>query len=246
MSHHSSLTISPVPAFTPYLVVSLVYLGGILSGLTGLSDATKPLLIPALILAFGLTLMTRRNQGPANQGAANQGPATPAPLAAALTLGGLVLSWAGDVALGPSFELGLGFFLLAHLCYIAAFWTAFRARPSRWGLLALPWFAGLLWLLAPSLGAMLPIVGVYGAVLGFMAVSATKGNLFTILGGVFFVVSDSMLAFRLFTPLFQSPPEDAIIMLAYLLAQAFIVIGVLQGTTVKAPVREPAEVRVGA
>jgi len=217
MSHHSTLQIRPVPAFTPYLVVSIVYLGGILSGVTALSDATKPLLVPALILGFGLTLMTRRNQGAPN----------PTPLAVALTLGGLVLSWAGDVALGSSFELGLGFFLLAHLCYIVLFWTTFRRRPSWWGLLALPWFAGLLWLLAPSLGAMLPIVGAYGAVLGFMAVSATRGNLFTVLGGVCFVVSDSMLAFRLFTPLFQSPPEDAFIMLMYLLAQGFIVVGIL-------------------
>lgn len=218
---HRQFSFRPVPAFTPYLVVSAVYLVGILSGFTSLTEATKPLLIPALILAFGLLLMSRRSQGLAN----------PSPRAAAFTLAGLVLSWAGDVALGPSFELGLGFFLLAHLCYIGAFWTAFRRRPSWWGLLALPWFAGLLWLLAPSLGAMLPIVGVYGAVLGFMAVSATKGNLFTILGGLFFVVSDSMLAFRIFTPLFQSPPEDAVIMTAYLLAQAFIVVGVLRSTS---------------
>jgi uncharacterized membrane protein YhhN len=231
MSHHSTLTIRPVPAFTPYIVVSVVYLVGILTGFTALSDATKPLLVPALVLAFGLTLMTRRNQAMPN----------PTPLAAALTLGGLVLSWAGDVTLGSSFELGLGFFLLAHLCYISVFWTAFRKRPSWWGLLALPWFAGLLWLLAPSLGAMLPIVGVYGAVLGVMAVSATRGNLFTILGGIFFVVSDSMLAFRIFTPLFQSPPEDAVIMTAYLLAQAFIVVGILRST---AP--EPSVVNGGA
>src|SRR5689334_14675680 len=115
MSHQSTFSIRPVPAFTPYVVVSVVYLGSILSGVTALADATKPLLIPALILAFGLTLMTRRNQGASN----------PAPRVVALTLGGLVLSWAGDVALGPSFELGLGFFLLAHLCYIAAFWTSF-------------------------------------------------------------------------------------------------------------------------
>jgi uncharacterized membrane protein YhhN len=221
MSHHSTLTIRPFPAFAPYFVISLAYLSGILAGLPALTEAIKPLLIPALILAFGLTLMSRRSVGSPN----------PTPLAAALTLGGLVLSWAGDVALGPSFELGLGFFLLAHLCYIAAFWTSFRMKPSWWSLLALPWFAGLLWLLAPSLGALLPVVGVYGAVLGFMAASATRGNLFTILGGIFFVVSDSMLAFRIFTPLFQSPPEDAFIMLTYLLAQAFIVVGILRSTS---------------
>jgi len=213
-------TFRPVPAFIPYLAVSVVYLIGILTGITAVSDSTKPLLMPALILAFGLTLHDWRGRGLPN----------PTPLAAALTLGGLVLSWAGDVALGPSFEFGLGFFLVAHLCYIAAFWISFAKGPSWWRLLALPWFAGLLWLLAPSLGAMLPLVAIYGAVLGFMAVSATRGNVFTALGGVLFVVSDSMLAFRLFTPAFQSPPEDAVIMLAYLLAQAFIVIGMLRST----------------
>jgi uncharacterized membrane protein YhhN len=151
------------------------------------------------------------------------------------------------VALASSFELGLACFLVAHLFYIALFWTCFHRRPSWWGLLALPWFAALLWLLAPSLGELLPIVALYGAVLGAMAVSATRGNLYTVLGGVFFVVSDSMLAFRLFTPLFQSPPEDAVIMTAYLLAQAFIVLGVLHaGAEATRRIPKPADARAGA
>jgi uncharacterized membrane protein YhhN len=214
----------PLPAFTPYLAVSVVYLVGILTETTTLSDVTKPLLIPALAVGLTLWLLGRRGTG----------AAVPGRTTTVLLFGGLTFSWLGDILLGPSFEAGLGCFLVAHLFYIALFWTEFRRRLSWWGLLAVPWFVALLWLLAPSLDALLPVVAVYGAVLGFMAVSATRGNLFAILGGLFFVVSDSMLAFRLFTPLFQSPPEDAVIMVAYLLAQFFIVIGVVRAAPVAA------------
>jgi uncharacterized membrane protein YhhN len=219
-------TFRPLPAFTPYAAVSLAYLVAILVGATWLADALKPLLMPTLILALGLTLMGRRGRELPN----------PRPRTVILVLAGLALSWAGDVALGPSFVVGLGFFLAAHLCYIAAFWLGFSRRMSWWGLVAIPWFAGLLWALAPALGELLPAVAVYGAVLGFMAVSATRGNLYTILGGLLFVASDSMLAFRMFTPVFQSPPEDAIIMLCYLLAQLFIVVGVLASAPRPRPV----------
>ncbi len=75
-----------------------------------------------------------------------------------------------------------------------------------------------------------------------MAVSATRGNLFTIVGGVFFVACDSLLAFRLFTPLFQTPPEDAFIMVAYLLAQVFIV-EASYDRSVPAPAARPAVAR---
>jgi uncharacterized membrane protein YhhN len=226
-----------VLAFVPYLAVSGVYLVAILTGATPVADVTKALLMPALILAFAVSVRSRGTHG----------LSTPRPLAVILTLAGLTLSWAGDVALASSFELGLACFLVAHLFYIALFWTCFHRRPSWWGLLALPWFAALLWLLAPSLGELLPIVALYGAVLGAMAVSATRGNLYTVLGGVFFVVSDSMLAFRLFTPLFQSPPEDAVIMTAYLLAQAFIVLGVLHaGAEATHGIPKPADARAGA
>jgi uncharacterized membrane protein YhhN len=207
----------PVPAFTPYFVVSVVYLVGILTETTALGDVTKPLLIPALAIGLVLWLLGRRGTG----------APVPGRVTTVLLFGGLTFSWLGDMLLGPSFEAGLGCFLVAHLFYIALFWTAFRRRVSWWGLLAVPWFAALLWLLAPSLGALLPVVAVYGAVLGVMAVSATRGNVLTTLGGLFFVVSDSLLAFRLFTPLFQTPPEDAAIMIAYLLAQLFIVLGVV-------------------
>ena len=219
------LLFRPLVAFAPYAVVSIAYLVGILTGAVGFTDAVKATLMPALLLGFLLVLAGRRRAGEPGPGIR----------ATALTTGGLVLSWLGDVLLGPSFVLGLAFFLAAHVCYIVLFWTTFGRRPSWWGLLALPWFAALLWLLAPSLGELLPVVAVYGAVLGFMAVSATRGNLLTTLGGLFFVASDSLLAFRLFTPLFQTPPEDAVIMVFYLLAQLCIVLGVLQRARLGSP-----------
>ena len=50
-----------------------------------------------------------------------------------------------------------------------------------------------------------------------------------------FVASDSLLAFRLFTPLFQTPPEDTLIMGLYLAAQLCIALGVLRTAVPRAP-----------
>jgi uncharacterized membrane protein YhhN len=83
----------------------------------------------------------------------------------------------------------------------------------------------------PVLGDMTALVAVYGAVLGLMAASSTRGNAFTMLGGTLFVASDSLLAFRIFTPLFQTPPEDVLIMGLYLGAQFFITLGILRTAT---------------
>ncbi len=47
-------------------------------------------------------------------------------------------------------------------------------------------------------------------------------------GGIFFVMSDSLLAFRQFTPWFQSRPWGAVVMASYLAAQALLVDGVLR------------------
>jgi uncharacterized membrane protein YhhN len=68
-----------------------------------------------------------------------------------------------------------------------------------------------------------------------MASSATRGNVFTTIGGAQFVASDSLLAFRIFTPLFQTPPEDTLIMGLYLAAQLLIVIGVLRTAVPRIP-----------
>ena len=207
-------------AFAPFLAVSGFHLAVKLAGLVELDRATKGLAVPALLLGV-LAVLTI--------GRLALRPAVLASLVAALTL-----SWLGDMTLA-FFELGLVFFLCAHLLYVVMFHVAFRRRPSLWSVGLIPWFAGLLLALWPYLGDELLIVALYGAALAVMAASATRGNALTTIGGALFVASDSLLAFRLFTPLFQSRPEDTLIMGAYLAAQFCIVVGVLRTAVPRAP-----------
>ncbi len=201
-------------ALVPFFAVSAFHLVVKAAGLVDLDRASKGFTVPALLVGAALVLLIGRLR---------------MTLPVTCLLGAaLVLSWLGDVTLGASFELGLGSFLLAHVAYIVLFHLAFRRRTSWWAVGLVPWFAGLLLALWPFLGPLLPLVALYGAVLGYMAASATRGNAFTMIGGTLFVASDSILAFRLFTPLFQTPLEDVLIMGLYLAAQLCIVVGVLR------------------
>src|SRR5690606_6210179 len=154
----------------------------------------------------------------------------------ALLLAALTLSWLGDVLL-EFFLVGLSFFLVAHLAYIVLFHLAFRRRASWWALGLIPWFGGLLLALAPYLDETWPAVAAYGAVLAYMAAAASRGNALTMIGGALFVASDSFLAFRMFTPLFPTPSEDAFIMALYLAAQLVLALGVLRTAIPRPAVR---------
>jgi uncharacterized membrane protein YhhN len=213
-----------VLAFTPYVALSLLHLGAKLAGLVELDRATKGLLLPALGLGVVAVLLLGRLR-------------MSIPVTAAL-LAGIALSWLGDITL-TDFTTGLTFFLAAHVAYIVVFHLAFRRRASWWSVGVIPWYAALLLSLWPYLGDSRVSVALYGAALGYMAVAATRGNAFTTLGGALFVASDSLLAFRMFTPLFQTPPEDALIMALYLAAQLCIAVGVLR-TAVRRPAAVPA------
>ena len=202
-----------VAAFIPFAAVSVIHLTAKLSGDVPLDRATKGLTVPALILAVLIVLLANHIR-------------LPRPVLAAL-VAGLTLSWIGDITLAD-FTTGLSFFLLAHVAYIVLFHLAFARRISWWSLGLLPWYAGLLLALWPFLGDLAGVVALYGLILGLMAAAATRGNALTMLGGTLFVASDSLLAFRMFTPLFQTPAEDVVIMGLYLAAQLFITVGVLR------------------
>ena len=218
-----------VAAFVPFGAVSAVQLVTKFTNDSGLDHVTKALEMPTLALGAAVALL----------GAARR----PRPLVTVLLFGGLALSWLGDIYL-DHLTLGLGLFFAAHVAHISMFEVAFRPRrPSPFGLLAIPWFAALLILLAPHLGGMLPLVALYGAALGFMAVASTRGTGLTSVGGILFLTSDSFLAFRLFTPLFQDDVSEFLIMLAYLAAQACIVTGMLRPAR---PRGRPAEIVAGA
>ena len=202
--------------FVPYLAISAVQLVTKFSNDTSLDRVTKALEMPTLAFGAGVALLLAHRR--------------PRRLISVLLFAGLALSWLGDISL-DHLTIGLGLFFAAHAAYITMFELAFRGRRrSRWGLLALPWFICLLVLLAPHLAGMLPLVALYGAILGAMAVSASRGNSVTTVGGLLFVASDSFLAFRLFTPLFHDDLSEFLIMLAYLAAQGFIAVGILRTT----------------
>jgi uncharacterized membrane protein YhhN len=206
--------------FAPFLAVSIFHLAVKLAGLVELDRATKGLTMPALLLGVVIVLTVGRLR-----------LRTPV---LALLISALVLSWLGDVML-PFFLVGLTCFLAAHVAYVVMFQVGFRRRPSWWAIGLVPWFAGLLLALWPYLHETWPAVALYGLALAGMAAWSTRGNAFTTIGGALFVASDSLLAFRIFTPLFQTPPEDTLIMGLYLAAQLVIVLGVLRTAVPRVP-----------
>ena len=203
-----------VAGFAPFLAVSAVHLATKFAKPSRLETVTKGLEMPTLALGLAGTLLTTRRK--------------PRAVVVALLFIGLALSWFGDIALTVDLAAGLGFFLLAHLVYIAMFQLAFaRRQPSWWALLAIPWFLALVVLVGPHLGRMLPSVVLYSAILGVMAAWSTRGTPLTVGGALLFVASDTLLAFRTFTARLQQPLWRLPVMSTYLAAQALIGLGIL-------------------
>lgn len=159
----------------------------------------------------------------------------------------LTFSWIGDVILMFAdkgelyFIFGLIAFLLSHLVYIVLFSKQVPTenhtnKAILWiGIVAiLVYLALMLVTLLPSLGDLrIPIV-VYAFVISTMLFYAFKGSLnwvkpaknYILLGAIIFVSSDSILAFdKFYSPI---PPSNFLIMATYLVAQYFIVAGILK------------------
>ncbi len=144
---------------------------------------------------------------------------------------GLLWSALGDVALAMDdrfFLVGLTAFLIAHMCYIAAFGPqAQLQRPRvRWagGIVAYGLALGAI--LGQATNWQLPIL-LYAVVLTGMGVTAAlrRGSRLVFPGGLAFIVSDSLLAWnRFLTPL---PLAHLWVMLTYYLAQGLITGGML-------------------
>ncbi|MEO7349000.1 MAG: lysoplasmalogenase [Terrimesophilobacter sp.] len=200
--------------FIPYLVFSTVHVVALWISDTSLSSFTKPLLMLSLLAAVLFALPRWRNQ---------------VALLAALAL---VFSWAGDVGMAAtgelSFLLALGFFLIAHVFYIVLFLRKLRVhRLSLWSLVYLAWWVALVAILAPHAGALLIPVVIYGLVLGTMGALALSCHRWVALGGVLFVVSDTILGLNKFLPGFELWQVDFVIMVTYLAAQGLIALGII-------------------
>lgn len=151
----------------------------------------------------------------------------------------LLLSWLGDsapdvVPSGVAFETKLGFFLLAHVAYLAAFWplrgegVAVR-RPMLVAAYAAA-FVVIVGVCAPDANGLLIPVVVYAATLSAMAVLATFDRLAAI-GGVAFMVSDSLIALNAFVDGFDLPQYGFWVMVTYVGAQVLIALGALRAAS---------------
>ncbi|WP_234806142.1 lysoplasmalogenase [Mycolicibacterium celeriflavum] len=129
----------------------------------------------------------------------------------------LLFSAAGDVLLAlpwwePSFVLGLGAFLVAHLCFLAALWPLAAASAPRLAAAAITvaaCLALLVWFWPRLIddGMAVPVT-LYIAVLGAMVCAALLARLptpWTALGAVCFAVSDAMIGIGKFV---LTPPHS--------------------------------------
>ncbi|MBX3093904.1 MAG: lysoplasmalogenase [Cryobacterium sp.] len=201
--------------FAPYVLISVVYLVAQYLGDDAVTDFAKPLLMPVLLVGFLFAVPRVRSE-----------------LAILATLA-LVLSWLGDVTLGSVGEIwflvGLGFFLLAHVAYVVLFLRALRTGPlSRWALVYVVWWLGLVIVLWPHLGNLLIPVAIYGLVLGAMGAIGLSCNRWIAFGGALFVISDSLLGLNRFHPDFELWQVHTLIMLTYIAAQGLIAYGAVR------------------
>ena len=152
---------------------------------------------------------------------------------------GLIFSLAGDVFLmlpSDKFIAGLASFLVAHLCYIGAFY------PHYAGGVTWPWFAavaglgvGMLVLLRAGLGSLLgPVIGYLLAILTMLWLAgelywqaAEPRFAWLLAGAAVFALSDASLAWNKFRTSFHW--AQALILSTYFFAQWLIVQGALAG-----------------
>ncbi len=131
---------------------------------------------------------------------------------------GLLFSLAGDVWLmlpSDRFGAGLGSFLVAHLCYVAAFGSAIGFSGSPWSLVLIVLAAAALHrFLSPALGALrIPVLVYMTAIAAMIWLSVERaraleevGALIACAGALLFVTSDALLAVNRFrAPLPASP-----------------------------------------
>lgn len=202
--------------FWLFAAVAAVHVAAIVLRAETLTYPTKLMLIPTLALACVWAL--------------RGSPATPT---ATLLYAALAFSWLGDGAafffpyLTDELPAMLLCFGLAHLLYIALFAGRVRERPvPPWALVYAVWWGVMIAVLWPHLGGLLVPVIVYGAVLAGTAVFATRGGTLTTAGGALFLVSDTLLALRLFLPGVSEAAAGPWIMAAYCAGQGLLVLGV--------------------
>lgn len=151
------------------------------------------------------------------------------------SLGDVLLDWSAGM-----FPFGLGAFLIGHFCYIAVFSrNREKKRPIAWTtwlvlLLLAVASGGISVYLVPATGSLAPAVVAYVSALVGMAATAVALQLaepWVMIGGLLFVVSDSVLAVSKFMS--PVPGRGWIVWSTYYLAQLLLAVGFLRFKGVK-------------
>ncbi|XP_029015597.1 lysoplasmalogenase [Betta splendens] len=160
-------------------------------------------------------------------------------------VGGLFFSAVGDCCLiwPEHFLHGMGAFAVAHLLYAVTFLTARYATysSSSWNrflyVILLIVGGGFYTYLypflqkAPDSEILTPAVGIYVFLITLMGILAIRTrNTATLLGSLFFMVSDMSLALQLFKVVAPMKHGNLIVMVTYYLAQLLIAVGDVKAT----------------
>ncbi len=222
-------------AFAPYIAVSLLHVVALAGHAETIAGPTKLLLMP--LLAVAVVWGAR---------------GAPWSRTHTLLVAAIALSWLGDAAgvffpWAPTVPMMLLWFGLAHLCYIWLFWRvlAVRRLPA-WAAVYAVWWMALLAVLWSDLGSLLIPVALYGLVLGATAAGAARCHPVIAWGGVFFLASDTILAFRLFVPDAMPDWTSPLVMLTYCLGQGLIAAGVLRAERLRSEPLQAAGTEVPA
>ncbi|AIX99673.1 hypothetical protein ART_0075 [Arthrobacter sp. PAMC 25486] len=200
--------------FVPFVLASAVHVFALFAANEAVAGPTKLLLMPALALAavWGMRRFTST-------------------VVLWLLLAGLFFSWLGDGAgtffpFAPTLPLMLLCFGIAHLCYMGVFWRHLAVRPLPWwALVFAAWWVVLLIFLWPRAGGLAFAVAAYGLVLGGTAALSTRCHPVILCGGIFFLASDTILAFRIFALELMPGWSSAMVMLTYTVGQGLIIAG---------------------
>ncbi len=210
--------------FVPYAVISVVHVIACF-GQYAFEGWTKLLLMPLLVGAVVASLVFVPGLR-----------VRPVPVGALTVLViAIVFSWLGDGArwFFPMFRdelpMMLACFGIAHIAYVLLMWRgrgiAVRRLPA-WSLVYVVAYLVLIALLLPHTKSLSGAVMAYGVLLAATAAMATRCGPIVGLGGALFLLSDAILAFRLFVP-GTSIWTNGLVMLTYTLGQGLIAFGIV-------------------
>ena len=203
-------------AFLPFIAMAIVHVAALAFGWDAGAAPTKLALMP--LLALAVFVGARGLQATA---------------AVSILLTAILFSWLGDgagtfVPFLPTLPMMLAFFGIAHLAYMLLFWRHVGLRKvPLWAAAFVAWWVAMIVIIAPHAGDLVLAVAAYGIVLGGTAALATRCSPAVLIGGIFFLTSDTILAFRLFLPHSMPDWTSPLVMFTYCLGQGLIAAGVL-------------------